>query len=210
MRLLLHKGIHNDLLRDHPRVTAFAGRMRTTNDTFDAEDLEFARCVDIDALYQRYDRRTYAFLASLGVRGADADDIQQKVWMRVLEALRKKPFEGHFRGWLFQIVRNTAIDSMRKKRPEPLDAEIAEATISDSSAPDQGLIDAEYKAAVAKCVERLDDVQQQIVRGRLAGESYDVICERLQITASRAHRQFFDAKQALTVCLGQAGLGGPS
>lgn len=184
--------------------------MRKNPDTFDAEDLEYARRADVDALYRRYQRRTFAFLASLGVRGADADDIQQKVWIRVLETLRQQSFEGHFRGWLFQIVRNTAIDAMRKKRPEPLDTEIAEATISDARDPEQGLIDEEYKLMVAKCVDQLDSTQQQIVRGRLAGESYEVICQRLQIATSRAHRQFFDAKQALTACLGRAGFGGQS
>ena len=180
------------------------------NEDFDAEDLEFARRADIESLYQRYDRRTFAFLASLGIRGADAEDIHQKAWMRVLEALRKKPFEGHFRGWLFQIVRNTAIDSMRKKRPESLDAEIAQETIADASGPEESLIDEEYKSAVARCVERLDENQQHIVRGRLAGESYDTICERLQITTARAHRQFFDAKKALAACLEHTAFGAPS
>ena len=200
----------NDLLFEKITSTSpFASRMSSTSTTeFDAEDLEFARRVDVDPLYRRYSRRTFAFLSSMGIRGADADDIHQKAWVRVLTALQKKPFEGHFRGWLFQIVRNTAIDAMRKKRPDSLDANVAEETISHSDAPDQPMIDAEYQSALASCVGELDEQQSQIVKGRLAGDNYTVICERMQITTSRAHRIFFDAKQALASCLGRTSIGG--
>lgn len=174
----------------------------------DRDDLELARQVDVDVLYRRYSRRTLAFLSSLGIRGADADDIHQKVWVRVLESLRKHPFEGHFRGWLFQIARNTAIDSMRKKRPDLLDATVAEATVSDSTGPEQSLIDAEYQAALTNCVDKLDDLQRRIVRSRLSGDDYSSICKSLAITTSRAHRLFFDAKEELAQCLGRTSLGG--
>lgn len=182
--------------------------MSAANSEFDAEDLGLARRVDVDALYGRYSRRTFAFLASMGIRGADADDVQQKAWLRVWESLRKKTFEGHFRGWLFQIVRNTAIDTMRKKRPESLDTTVAEATLSSDASPDQPMIDAEYKAALASCVGKLDEQQQAIVRGRLAGESYEHIASNMQIATSRAHRMFFAAKKALADCLGRTSLGG--
>jgi len=179
----------------------------STEKTFDQEDLELARRVDVDSLYRRYDKRTFAFLASMGIRGSDADDIHQRAWMRVLEALRKKPFEGHFRGWLFQIIRNTAIDAMRKKRPDSLDTEVAEATIGETSAPDQRLIDAEYQSALTHCLGKLEQAQREIVRGRLAGENYDQISKRLEIPTSRAHRVFFDAKTALATCLGRPSQG---
>ena len=168
---------------------------------FDNEDVALARNQDVDALFHRYQQRTLAFIASLGIRGADAEDVQQKAWMRVVEALRAKPFEGHFRGWLFQIVRNTAIDMMRKKRPDPISTEIAEATIASNDTPEQPMIDREYKSAVSSCVDALDVEQREIVRGRLAGESYDTISNRLKISTPRAHRIFFDAKNALRACL---------
>ena len=167
----------------------------------DEEDLEFARDLDIDALYNRYKQRTLAFIASMGIQGADAEDVQQKAWVRIVQSLREQPFEGHFRGWLFQIVRNTAIDMMRKKRPDPMSAEIAEATIADSGSPDQPMIDNEYRAAVSSCIEALEDEQRDLVRGRLAGDNYQTIAQRLKISTAKAHRIFFDAKQALRECL---------
>ena len=181
--------------------------MPNDSDQLDQEDLSLAQRADVDALYRRYDQRTFAFLASLGIRGPDADDIHQKAWLRVLESFRKKQFEGHFRGWLFQIIRNTAIDAMRKKRPEPLDTEVAEATISVASQPDQPLIDAEYQAAVAECVNQLKGHQRELIRGRLSGQTYDGIAQQLEITTARAHRLFFDAKANLAKCLQKSAAG---
>ena len=168
---------------------------------FDTEDLDFARNEDVESLFHRYQQRTLAFIASLGLRGADAEDVQQRAWMRVVEGLRKKPFEGHFRGWLFQIVRNAAIDMMRKKRPDSMTAEIAAATIASGNCPEQPLIDREYQSAVSSCVEALESEHRKIVQGRLAGENYETIASRLNISTSRAHRIFFDAKNALRECL---------
>ncbi|MGB7325652.1 MAG: sigma-70 family RNA polymerase sigma factor [Rubripirellula sp.] len=166
-----------------------------------SDDEELARAVDVDALYRRYGRRSFAFLASLGVRGSDADDVGQIAWMRVLESLRKQPFEGNFRAWLFQILRNTAIDMMKKKRPDSLDDVVANQTAAILPSPDQNLIDAEYHAALQSCLDRLDDQSRMIVRQRLAGQGYPSIAETMSISTARAHRMFFSAKESLTHCL---------
>ena len=170
-------------------------------ESFDVEDLELAQNGELDALFGRYQQRTLAFIASMGIRGAEAEDVQQKAWMRVVEALRKKSFEGHFRGWLFQIVRNTAIDMIRKKKPDPMSVEIAEATVASTVTPEQPMIDSEYKAAVSSCVEALEHEQREIVKGRLSGDNYQTIAGRLKISNARAHRIYFDAKNALRECL---------
>lgn len=190
-------------------ASPFASQMPASISDTDAEDLRLASQADVEELYRRYSVRTLAFLSSMGVRGADADDIHQRVWMRVLESLRKKQFDGHFRGWLFQIVRNAAIDAMKKKRPEPLDASVAEVTLSVDAAPYQSMIDAEYRDALANCLQQLADDQQKIVRSRLTGDGYQVVAKTLGITTARAHRIFFDAKQSLATCLGKSSAGVP-
>ena len=173
----------------------------------DRDDLELARRIDIDALYDRYRQRTFAFLASLGVRGADAEDVHQKVWIKVFQTLRERPFEGHFRGWLFQVLRNAAIDLMRRKRPESIEETGADSVVAATASPDASLIEAEQQAALTRCVEQLESQQRAIVVGRLSGETYSQISGRLNIESSRAHRIFFDAKQTLSDCVRQS-LGG--
>ena len=171
------------------------------------DDVDLARAVDITSLYEKYSRRSLAFLASMGVRHADAEDVAQKAWLRVFQSLNKKPFEGHFRGWLFQILRNTAIDAMRKKRPEAWDEATAESATDDIAAPDQSLLDAEYSVVLKGCLETLEPDTRKIVSGRLAGDSYEAVANALNVQTARAHRLFFDAKKALAACLQQKGFG---
>lgn len=165
-------------------------------------DEELARRADVAALYGRYSRRLLAFLAGLGLNPSDADDVHQETWARAVTALRRRPFEGTFRGWLFQVARNAAIDLARKKRPGSLSAEAAGAVVGDDPSPDQPLIDADYQARLERCLGRLSEQEAAVVRGRLAGDGYEAVSARLGIAAERAHKLFFLAKQALAACLG--------
>ena len=167
----------------------------------DARDLVLARDGNVAALHQLYGRRSLAFLSTLGVRGSDAEDVLQKSWLSVIEHLRKKPFTGSFRAWLFQILRNTATDAFRKRRPEPLHPTTAEQTSDGQLAPDALLIEEEYMRAIQDCVRRLPELLRNLVVARMTGEAYDTISDRLQVDVARAHRLFFDAKKSLTLCL---------
>src|SRR4051812_30168715 len=92
-----------------------------------ASDEELAAKRDLVGLHERYARRLLAFLAGQGVPQADLEDLHQDVWARIWVALNDRPFTGHFRGWLFQIARNLAIDLSRRRHagalpPTPLAA----------------------------------------------------------------------------------------
>jgi DNA-directed RNA polymerase specialized sigma24 family protein len=64
------------------------------------------------------------------------------------------------------------------------------------------LIDAEYQARLEHCLERLTEPEAAVVRGRLAGDGYEVVSARLGVTPGRAYKLFFLAKQSLESCLG--------
>jgi RNA polymerase sigma-70 factor (ECF subfamily) len=66
-------------------------------------------------LYMRYFDRVYAYLHALLRNSHEAEDMTQQVFMHVFEALpryerRRQPF----RAWLFTVVRNRAIQHLRK------------------------------------------------------------------------------------------------
>lgn len=96
----------------------------------EAADLEESRLVtqiqagDTEAfaeLYRRHFDRVYTYLRVVMNDRHEAEDTAQQVFMKVLEALpayerRRQPF----RAWLMTVVRNAAIDVMRRKgRVEP-------------------------------------------------------------------------------------------
>jgi RNA polymerase sigma-70 factor (ECF subfamily) len=73
------------------------------------------------SLLERYQHRLYRFLLRMVHEPATAEDLFQQTWLRVAENCRR--FDPHrgFEPWLFSIARNTAIDHLRRVRPESLD-----------------------------------------------------------------------------------------
>jgi RNA polymerase sigma factor (sigma-70 family) len=177
------------------------GMATTTPPRTSDEDLA-ARC-DLTGLYERYAHRLLAFVSSRGVPSHDLDDTLQEVWVRVHNGLKARPFSGHFSGWLFQIARNVLCDRARKPAsPDGLPAEELNANVET---PESILTRREIHDQLARCLERLDDRERQIVRARSAGEGYEDVCVSLNIEINTAYKIFHKAKAQLAECMKRAG-----
>jgi RNA polymerase sigma-70 factor (ECF subfamily) len=142
--------------------------------TLEREDADTARLVArvqagdselFSKLYQRYFDRVYAYLRITLQDPYEAEDATQEVFMRVMEALPKyERRSSPFRGWLFRIVRNAAINRLRQSQrltveaPEELArrAELAQSQIGDTESwlDDRDLLD---------LVEQLPLGQRQVI-----------------------------------------------
>jgi RNA polymerase sigma-70 factor (ECF subfamily) len=167
-------------------------------------DSALARRQAEDAFRTLYDRHARRLLAFLGgrVERVVVEDVHQDVWAKVWQAAPAGFRGGNFRAWLFQIARNAVIDHQRKRKPEPLGDE--RAVIDHRQFPGPGDIEADRRAALAKCLERLeraDAKAAELVRSRVAGESYDAICARTGTPPDQAYRAFNQAKARLQACV---------
>lgn len=87
-------------------------------------DVARLRRGDVDALSElisRYQNRLYRYLLRLVRQPAEAEDLFQQTWVRVVEKIRSFDPSKNFDAWLFTVARNLAFDHLRRIRPESLD-----------------------------------------------------------------------------------------
>lgn len=179
-------------------------------------DLELAQClarrdesprawqIAQDACHDLYERHAHPLLLFLTARAGrdDAEDLLQLVWQRVWKSAGTGFQGGNFRAWLFQIARNLAIDHARKKKASSLGED--DPVDSRSGREDERLAEEDRARALGRCLDKLELEMATLVRARLGGEDYETICQRLQLTAARAHKLFHTAKEQLQACVQRA------
>jgi len=159
------------------------------------------------AFHTLYDRHAKRLLAFLGGRVdlAILDDVNQDVWAKVWRNLPAGFRGGNFRAWVHQIARNVVIDQLRKRRTEPLPDEC---NLIDRRQWDSARsVETDRRDALARCLQKLERANARVadlVRSRVAGESYDAYCKRTGIPADKAYRTFHQAKAQLQACVEQA------
>jgi len=115
----------------------------------------------LDLLVARYRGPLHGYLRALTGNAADADDLFQETWLRVV----RNP--GSFRGgafhaWLWRIARNLLVDRLRRLRPTvSLDDATAEGSArvdalpADSCDPGEALAASDLERRIAAAVNRL-------------------------------------------------------
>ncbi len=76
----------------------------------------------LDYLIQQYQYRLFRYLLMLTGNRQEAEDLFQETWMRVLEKGHQYKPRWKLETWLFTIARHLAIDFLRRRQPQSLDA----------------------------------------------------------------------------------------
>lgn len=163
-----------------------------------------------EAYMALYDRHAGALAAYIGriAHASAVDDIAQDVWRRAWEILGEQRLNSPFRPWLFTVARNRVTDSWReaaRRKAENLET-TSETPTNNEAGIEQGLIDEEAKAALGRCLERLEEKQVAIVRGRWGGQDYEQICSEHGIDHNQAYKAYHKASKQLTDCVKRAGV----
>ena len=137
---------------------------QTTEDDrllIEAAQADPARFVDV---YERYVDRVYVFVSRRAENRAVAEDITSQVFERALAGIGQFEWRGlPVAAWLFRIASNTLADHWRERSREAHEA--------PPDVPDAGeLENIERRLTLYQHVERLPDLQRQVIRMRFVEE----------------------------------------
>jgi RNA polymerase sigma-70 factor (ECF subfamily) len=153
---------------------------------------------DLNALSEliaRYQNRLYRYLLRMVRQPAEAEDLFQQTWLRVVEKVRSFDASRNFDAWLFTLARNLAIDHLRRIRPqsldEPLDEPLAnswhsETVVDRIACKDDSPLDhalaAELRTEISEAMAGLPMMYREVLTLRFEDEMN--IEEIAQVTAA--------------------------
>jgi RNA polymerase sigma-70 factor (ECF subfamily) len=121
------------------RITSMVGATALSLEGLVAVDADVVRLRrgDLNALSElitRYQNRLYRYLLRIVRHPAEAEDLFQQTWLKVVEKIRSFDASRNFDAWLFTLARNLAIDHLRRIRPQSLDEPLANSWHSETVA----------------------------------------------------------------------------
>jgi RNA polymerase sigma-70 factor (ECF subfamily) len=157
----------------------------------------------LGTLYERHHRGVYQFCRQMTGHSAQAEDIVQDVFLRILRKAGSYRGQGSFRAWMFNIARNSTLDHLRKAKRRGnqslTEASMEEHLVDHRSAEDA----AAAKQNVGHVVQALANlpraVQEVIWLGRFEFDNYEELGQALGCKPATARVRMHRAMQQLNV-----------
>jgi RNA polymerase sigma-70 factor (ECF subfamily) len=119
--------------------------------------------VDLGVLVAMYSPLLFRVAHSILRSRAEAEDVVQDVFVRVLERRGSLAEVRDMRVWLIRIAWNLALDRRRRIRPDQFDAGFAESLAARGTPADKAVDEAQRMAAVLRELERLPKGERHVL-----------------------------------------------
>jgi RNA polymerase sigma-70 factor (ECF subfamily) len=116
---------------------------------------------DLTALVNLHSALLYRIALSILRNPAEAEDVVQDVFLRVLERQPKLSDVVAIKPWLIRIAWNLAIDRRRKVRPDQMDDLFAASLVSASLPADEAVAQGHHFRKVLHAIENLPQRERQ-------------------------------------------------
>ena len=159
-----------------------------------------------EILYGRHRGTLYRFLLRSMRHRADADELFQETWSRLIAARERYRPEARFTTWLLKIAHNLIIDRHRRHRPQasPEEAEAALRNLDapESERPEHVLSEFEQRRRLQLALEDMPEEQRVafLLRiesglgleeiGEITGAGRETVKSRLRYALARIRARF--------------------
>lgn len=124
----------------------------------------------LEALYDRYAARVYAYIYRRVSDAQLAEDLTGDVFVRVIQAIQSERFwHTSFQAWLFRIAHNRVIDHYRR-RPETPELRLNEGFAATEDDPASVVSDRLSHQQLGTAIRRLTSDQQHVLALRFGEE----------------------------------------
>lgn len=117
-----------------------------------------------DRLVQRYGRLVWAVARGYDVSSADASDLSQTVWLRLLENLDRIKDPERLGSWLATTTRREAIRLLRRRGREVLDEHQEDESDQGRDGPEESAVIADEYAQMRAALGRLPERCRRLLR----------------------------------------------
>ena len=155
-----------------------------------------------EALVKKYLRPTYAVALAMVRNASDAEDLAQETLMAALQRLDQCRDPGRFTAWLFQSVRNRALNWMQQNR--------ARASLHDGLPLEQHVetdpLRVLHRQRLLSALEQLSPTQREVVLLHdLQSWTHGEIAEALDLSEVMSRQHLFVARRAMRQHLADPG-----
>jgi RNA polymerase sigma-70 factor (ECF subfamily) len=119
--------------------------------------------LDLTALAETYSGLLFRVAYSVLRSRAEAEDVAQDVFVRILKRSPDSLTVRDLRVWLIRITWNLSIDRRRRIRPEQIDEDFAKSLVATNAPADEALDDAQRMKAVLRELEKLPRAERQVL-----------------------------------------------
>jgi RNA polymerase sigma-70 factor (ECF subfamily) len=138
----------------------------------------------VTRLVERWRRPLYGYLVKFTGQAADAEDLFQDTWVRVLGALPRYEEREQFKSLLFTVANRLAIDHARRRSRFRLEEDSEDAPLAErvtaglESCPEWRMAGRQRETLLRQAIDGLPETQRSVVLLRLeAGMSFQEIAE---------------------------------
>lgn len=150
-----------------------------------------------EELVREYQADAFRFAWHLTRHRELAEDVTQEAFLRAFRFLHGFRGDQRFGSWLFSIVRNCAMDALRRQRhvAVPWDETVVVRSVTDASA--RAELDAALHAVSA-------DHRETFLLVEVFGLSYQETADVLGVAVGTVKSRMFRAREALCAAIGEA------